>query len=202
MYEEASVDDLMTIFSDTVIRYQKKPVYVTGVSPMKNLLIIDLEDMKKKEQKEVSLSDPAFDFSPVPLGFCNHNNDAVFLQRIPKRQYKQGLSKNSLFVKEITDDVSVESLSTLKQAKGRSLAHCINGTYPSFTTVIKHILKGACRSMAFSRNLAVDSDGTLFYNDTEIGMVDLETQKIVLKRTAKHMERIVYACTSAPTPAG
>jgi hypothetical protein len=101
-----------------------------------------------------------------------------------------------LFVKGITDDVSPESISSLKQAKGRSLAHCINGDYPSFATVIKHLLEGECRSMAFSRELAVDNEGTLFYNDTQIGMVELDTQKIVLKRTTKYLERLVYAAAT------
>lgn len=192
MYEEASVEDLVAIFSETVVLYQKKPVFISSVNADKCFNTYSLENMKEKVGV-LSVTDKDFDFLPVPLGFCNHNKDALFLQRIPKRQYKQGLCKTNLKVNTITDDADGDGIKQLQGIKVRSLSHCIGGLYPTLENAISLIVKEGYRSVAFARKLAIDTDLALFYTDYKVGMVDETTGKFSINRTMKHLERVVHA---------
>ena len=190
MYEEASTEDLITIFTDTVVRYQQRPVYVHGINEGKKLLIYDLEDLKIKVGT-LPVNDKGFDFTPVPLGFCNHNKDALFLQRTPKRQYKQGLCKTNLSVSYLTHDAVMDGAA--KIIRTRSLAHCIEGRYPSLMNAIKLITDEGYRSVAFARKLAVDENLNLFFKQEKVGMVNEIDGKFILNRTKKYLERVLYA---------
>lgn len=192
MYEHASAEDLIQIFTDTVVLYRKKPVYVNKVDFDKGLIVYDLEDMKTKVGN-INVEDPDFDFTPVPLGFCNHNKDALYVQRIPKRQYKQGLCKGNISALGITADASREGINSILTGKVRSLAHCIKGNYPSITSAIKMVVEGGCRSAAFARKLAIDENLSVYYKLDKIGVMDEETQKISFLRNMKHLKGIVHA---------
>lgn len=192
MYEHASAEDLVQIFSDTVVMYRKKPVYITKVDFNKGLTVYALEDMKTK-LGNINVEDPDFDFTPVPLGFCNHDKDAFYLQRAPRRQYKQGLCKGNMVATGITPNASKEGGMSIVTAKVRSLAHCIEGRYPTVASAIKMVVEGGCRSAAFSRKLAIDDNLLVYYKTDKIGVMDEDSQKISFLRNMKHLKGVVHA---------
>lgn len=192
MYELASADDLVQIFADTVVLYQKKPVYVNRVGADRTLRIYSLEDMKTK-LGDVDVENEELDFTPVPLGFCNHDKDAFYVQRLPKRQYKQGLCKANMVVSAITGNASREGANSIVTAKVRSLAHCIEGRYPSIASAISSIVEGGCRSVAFCRTFALDENLFVYYKSDKVGVMNEDTQKVSFLRNMKHLQEVFRA---------
>lgn len=191
-YEEAGLDDLNTLFLQTVIRYKKQPVYVKAITNNRELVLQALENVKEKFP-EISLTDSDLDFTPVPLGFANYNGNAFYLSRIPSRQYKQGLASNNLVVDCLTEGNKTALASKeLKKVCNRSISSCILGKYPSLQQALKLITEGAL-SVAFHRQFAVDEDWNILYKTESVGSVNGDTGEVWFKRTKGYLKGVLNA---------
>lgn len=190
-YEEASLDDLTTILHNTVIRYRKKPVFVKEVDG-RELWLTSLENPKEKANP-VSLSDLEIDFTPVPLGFVNFNKYAYYITRVPSRQYKQGLSTGNIAIEAVEENHdTIFGIQTLQNVCNKSLAACILGRYPCLEQAIKDVVEGA-KSVAFSRQFAIDEHFDLLFKTERVGSVNGETGEVWFKRTKQHIKDVFYA---------
>lgn len=83
--------DLQQKLNATVCMYAGKPVWVEVVGA--TVIIADLPGGDNR--REIKASDPLFDVSTPPLGYCDAS-PVKYLTRIPARRSVQGLSHRSL----------------------------------------------------------------------------------------------------------
>ncbi len=196
MYEEASVDDLVQIFAETVVRYKQQPVYIQTVRANKRLKVLQLDTMSVLD--DIPVSDANFDFAPVPLGFCNHKENAFYLSREPRRQYKQGLNPKNLNVYQILP-VPRDVVQEIAMCKGRSLSHCIQGLYPDLKQAIKCVLEKDYKSIAFDRRWAIDENLSLYFKRNKVGVIDADDHKPTFTRPFTYLKEVFNARISSTT---
>ena len=124
-------------------------------------VVCEGEDLKLRELKTAPLTD--IDLTPVPLGFVNAEGGKVaYVSRKPmRRDWKQGLSNNSI---SVWGDGRFNSF--------RALVQPILKEYPSFARALEQIQTR--KGVAFSRDFALinsDNQIKLFYRKYEVGVV-------------------------------
>ena len=190
---DISIDDLQTLFANSLVRYNKKPVLIKTITGARCAFCTYLDD--KGKSFEIPISDTSFDFEPVPLGFINHKGEVYWSARLPSRQWSQGLTSKNLVVSPLTGDAkNSDTLLHIKEIltlKTKSLLACIEGSYPSLRNAIRLIDTGA-NSVAFKRNLAITAEGDVFFKNKQVG-VWKEDGEIVTKRGCKFIEEVLYA---------
>lgn len=159
----------------TVVKYEDRLVYITNVN------VPDREEDGKKEVarvffKELPLAPNApnvrkflssrnFDLTPFPMGYINHQGEAVFVSRAPVRQNKQGLSRgNTQFTfpdaKNRVDNkrrnIDFEDLIT-----SQAFVDMYNNKYPSFQEAGKMLDGKNCKSVAIGRKFVLSIDDEL-----------------------------------------
>ena len=82
----------------------------------------------------------------IPLGFVNYFDEAVFVTRIPKKQWKQGLTEGNLY--NLTNGGGF-------YPKEQCLDNVIANRYPSVEMCLESVETGEAMSMAFCRNYAI-----------------------------------------------
>ncbi|HET8689266.1 MAG TPA: hypothetical protein VFM18_21860 [Methanosarcina sp.] len=187
MFEEASVEDLKTIFVDSVIRYKNTPIYIYGVDHGKNL---EYQLLTKDQHGIVHISDKGLNFKPVELGMVNHGGYAAYIQRIPVRGYKQGLSSINIEVKKV-HELPQKILTDLCKIKNSSLAKCIKGEYPSLQEAAVHLMEKDIDSLAFSRTFALDKDMWIYHKTSKVGLYDAERDKIIFSRGKSYLKELL-----------
>lgn len=191
MYEDVEYKDLVQIFAESVIRWNKTPVYVKAVNRLNELV---LQELGNKKEIITKVSDELLDFTPVPLGMCNEGKDAFYLTRIPYRQYKQGVCKQSLRIKFISknyDELAADKLLTMKS---QGLKECINGDYPTLQNAIEKIRGDeGVKAIAFSRQFALDGDFNIFFKTERVGIYDADANQFVLSRKNTYLEGLLNA---------
>ena len=128
--------------NDTIVLYDKKPVYITqvivpenGAEDNKEVARVYFKELPlNPNQKNVRkyLSSRNFDLSIPNLGYFNHQGSAFFASRSPLRQNQQGLSSKTLKVR-IADKSGADIPSFETIIHSQSFVDMITGVYPSFT---------------------------------------------------------------------
>lgn len=150
MYE--SQRDASMRLSGTIIRLSNgRPIYVVDAKTKSMLQYQELTKDgldREGEPKKGRITDGKFDLSPVPLGYINYNGSACYMQRIPARKYKQGLSSTNL-------SCNNQAILTREVIQSGSMYRCIIGSYPSIEDCFatKDIMD--VKSIAFSREWAI-----------------------------------------------
>jgi len=146
--------------SDSVIRLQGSPIYiheaVRGPDREIQLVYTDLEGVGGR----VGVHNEHLNYEPVPLGYVNIDGMSAYLQRIPARKWKQGLSRDNLQIKGILPDfIDTRALLTTSY-----LAATIQGTYPTFAEALTRVREGRDQHTAFHRKFSL-------HPDSETGLV-------------------------------
>jgi hypothetical protein len=94
--------------------------------------------------------------SPVSLGFCQIDKEAVYVTRRPSRRSKQGLDLEDVHIYRTNGaaDFTITSVSVKK-----AIAKTILGDFCSFKTAAVSINKEE-KSLAFNKDWALDNDGS------------------------------------------
>ena len=104
------------------------------------------------------------DLTPVPLGFVNTSADAIFTCRKPmRRDWKQGLSLNSLVSYPVTKGQVIQNFKLLKQP--------IFNQYPDINRALS-LLSAKKMAAAFSRDFALvksENEVRLRYRIYDVG---------------------------------
>jgi len=148
--------------ANSLVRIGESPVWIEGVEgdwstnlffPMngKRSYIEDIRTLK------------GLNIEPVPLGYVNKRDGARYVRRIPRRRWKQGLSRDS-----------VQGRIYEKDLRSKALGNCVLGRYPSLDTALE--LLNSCRtSVAFHRHWAVQVgivSPSLLYKEKNVGIIE------------------------------
>lgn len=130
--------------ANSLIRVGESPVWVGGFDGWATTLYYPMngktsriEDIRKLKKLNIE---------PVPLGYVNLKNEAVFISRIPRRRWKQGLNRE--VVSAIVPDMFLKS---------RALGNCILNRYPPLEQVILLVKTHQVISCSFNREWAIGS---------------------------------------------
>lgn len=161
---------------ETIVRVGGVPVLVNVIEG-KNA--VHCTDLTTGNLITVKLKD--LDINPVPLGYANVHNVALYVVRTPKRQdWRQGLRQNTIRVTSLKQNVAppIPALDDAPIARPRAaprlerafainytdLVPTIMGTYPKVDEVFdKFKAKKNMSSHAFSRNFAITRLGDLIF---------------------------------------
>lgn len=181
MYERE--EDIRARLENTIIRYENDPVLVTGHDGF-NIFINYLSGTKKEI---VSIKDKKLNFKSIPLGYVNYKGKTYYLQRIPHRRWKHGVSRGGIY--SLTPNAPVEYL------LNKPLVATVKNIYCSYEKALKEIEKKQVYSIAFDRSLAIRKEELgntkLEYKGTEAGY--FEMGKVRLGKNFKYLkEQLIF----------
>jgi hypothetical protein len=171
----------------TVVRINKEAVYIQFLEGWHcNIIVLATKKNYKADIRKVPL-----DLNPIPLGYINRRNEAIYLTRKPLRKYKQGLSRDSLVVKAIGEaKMAMRNKGDILLSP--ELSKCVDNIYPSLTEAFNSVEIEKAQSVAFSRVFAINRSELfqdvyeLLYKNRVIGSInregiDLESRYLFLK---------------------
>jgi len=139
--------------SGTIVRLGGLPIYISEVYDdwsVRAKYLLSYKDLRIPNL----LNSEQLDISPVPLGFCQMEESASYLMRIPRRRTKQGLSEDSINSHDAPRNSIMES-----KAYSQSLGNTIINKYPPLKAALKMLGKGF-NSVGIARNWALYHQGT------------------------------------------
>lgn len=130
--------------ANSLIRVGESPVWVGGFDGWATTLYypINGKTSRVEDIREVK----KLNIEPVPLGYVNLKTRAEFISRIPRRRWKQGLSREA--VSAPVSDIFLKS---------RALGNCILNRYPAIEVSILLVKTHQVVSSAFNREWAIGS---------------------------------------------
>lgn len=139
--------DLVQKLDGTICYHKDVPVYVRAYNDgIKNEAVITpLND--KFFTYDIDVTDDSFRNGPYRLGYLNYDDQCLFVQRRPQRQYKFGLAAKALSFKKPKGGVKLAHLFPW------SLDRMLRGSYPSIDEALKYM-----REYPFAQSKAFDRD--------------------------------------------
>lgn len=150
--------------ANCLVRIGEVPVWIGDIGDDFNTTFTYLTNGRKSEIPDIRKVED-LNIEPVPLGYINLRSKAVYLRRIPRRRWKQGLSSESLDKRIGTTAIC-----------SRSMANCITGRYPSLEKALSRVKEGLLSS-AFDRDWAISTgvvNPDLRYKGTVVGIINNE----------------------------
>lgn len=174
--------DVKMRLEGSVVRYKGQPVYVISTSGDKcKILLLDTDE-------ETLVLYTSLDLSPVPLGFVCTGKAMAYVERRPVRRFKQGLTKDNMFVKDAPWPVARISNTD------KCLANTISGKYPSIEEAFQDVREGKRIAVPFSREWGVakyDGDLCIVHRGDIVGYV---TDNVVRLLPEKHFLKESLEC--------
>lgn len=187
-----TVEEATMRLSHTVVMYDGEPVYVSNVArvgpddPKEDVFRVFVSPLPytgdEANVQRKFISSKKFDLKTIPLGFMNRNNTVYLLSRNPARQYKQGLSGNSLLCVPLIPGIG-GGFGFGRLIQDTAFVDTIKGIYPSFEEALAELDKGKKTAVAFARQFAVSQEDPakvdevfegmryLWYRTNKIGVV-------------------------------
>ncbi len=190
MYNDLTKNDLQTIFYQSVVKYNGRPAYISGVNAENQLTLKRLGN--ERVFKSTHPDDPLFDFTPVQLGMCNFDNDTFFIQRVPMRAYKIGASAANIQILALNKEHNRAAKSDLSLLSHKEVENMIVGKYPTLVEALNKVSTDA-KACAFNRNFGVDKNFCLYDRFQQIGRVDGDNGKIIFHQGKKYLGRLIDA---------
>lgn len=189
MYENLERHDLQQIFNETILLYEKNPVFVRSVGE-DGLLNLEVFGTQKRISRPAT--DVNFDFTPIPLGMCNCDKKAVFLSRAPKRQFKQGLSVQSLIITPLDGYRKGNEAEYIwdRGAHG-TIISMVKGVYPTITEAIKAIEENVSETVAFHRYFAINGESEVFFKGKRVGMYDQKKKDFIFNKSKEYLSEVL-----------
>ena len=169
MAKKATVEDLRTMFADTLCMYNNKPYYIDNINghyyaECKNLLT---------QRDESILCDEKTFAAPIRrVGFVNVRKSVVYVERNPVRKYKAGLCRANVSFHNVPGvDYPYgagDAVRTLYSLKIIEIADAIMGKYPTIEECITSFDNGTA-AMAFDHQFALSAEGNVFYKENKVG---------------------------------
>ncbi len=157
---------------NTIVFKDKEPIYITAIGGAGEVRYYNLGSHSRREFLTTLQQ---IDLTPNPLGYVNTEWKAHYLRRWPYRQFKQGLTWDSIKKADL---------------KGPDLARCLKNIYPSVTACVDEIYNREVFSRAFSRKMCLSTDSSrkserptikVLFKDHPIGIFNLDTGTFDLK---------------------
>ena len=147
--------------------------------------------------RNVDPLDENIDISAPELGFMNTPTCAVYLERIPRRRYKQALEAASVLETVLRRNGPVQEVPAGRGASIYSddFRKMFTQRYPSFDEAVSRIVSedSEVQSVALSRKVAITGDDfgrlTVWYKgrvgDTPVGWIDPGSRTVKVPSTEK-----------------
>lgn len=118
------------------------------------------------------LSSRKFDLTPFKMGYMNWKGNAVYVERVPMRQYKQGLSAGTTMFNDIYG-YRYDGINFNHAIASPAFVDMVKGKYPTFKDA-GAMINDKTKSVAISRNFAfvIDTDLEalfLYHNNVKCG---------------------------------
>lgn len=159
-----NVTDARQHLHQTYVLFDGKPAFVADITEAPSGLMAMLE-IYGAEVIHTSLWDTRIQTRGFKLGYVNLSNGVTYLQRIPRRQYQQGLSNNNV--------LSSNGDGFSRIARSKAFYQAMTGVYPTIPECIK--LLEAKDSAAFHVDFCLSRLNSglieLMYQNTSIGVL-------------------------------
>lgn len=182
-----SYDDAVQMYHECIVEVADKLLYVRDVSRDKdNHPTLHCREILT-QKSVIVLADPDLVHCPCGeyrLGYIQDGDNAVYLSRTPRRQYRVGWCVNN-----------VNNLNPERQTRrGESLVNNLKGVFMSYKDAFDRS-KMTSGLFAFDRMFAIGNRGThLHYKGTAIAIIDETTGIADLARhNASHLESLYNA---------
>lgn len=172
----------------TLVLYKGEPVHVYEVvgNSAKDFAAVIVPLTNNAKDQVVPLDKDLFDFRPVPLGYCNYLADAIYLSRIPRRQWKQGLHVGILEATVNGKRYGKFNTATI------CLADTVRGKYPSLSDAFNTCEKDRMNSCAFSRLFSINKNRILTYKGRDkVGYFDSKLKTFKLEEDFFFLKELV-----------
>ena len=159
-----TLEDANQQLGASVLLFKGDPMWCEGCQIRNGKISVLLYSLPRlRDQIFVDIDDPDLDSRDLGrrLGYVNTfgPSGALFVSRIPARQYKQGLSKNNV---RILGGSGRLTLNDLRVQPG--FTDAIKGIYPSFKRARERLQEDPdILSIAFNRNFALQRDELGFF---------------------------------------
>lgn len=154
-----NVADAQQHLQHSVVMYDKRPVWVNEIFDVDGDMVASITNIPTlRNAYNVSIFDPLFCPREVRLGYTNTTGGhAVFLSRVPSRQYKQGICRNNTHIPNTPEGLRVTTFEHLTRMA--SWSDALRGIYPTFAEAVSLLKNGeGIRSVAFHRDYAAGLD--------------------------------------------
>lgn len=189
MFDAISVADLQQMFLNTIVRYDGAPVRIDKISNGKDLTLSNVLNNEKLFIRNIT--DPKFDFSPLPLGMVNDvNGCAYWVTRAPRRQWKQGTSLDNVKIDKIPTPNGGGYSETL-DFYGKGLVECINNVYPGIVDVVTDLAEGKTYSRAVHKMFAISGkEFLIIHRKTRIGKLNKDNGVPEFYKGFEHLQHV------------
>lgn len=156
----------------TVIMYAGAPAFVHEITPAAGgAFVVHLGHLPRfRNIFQVDLFDSQLEPRGMRLGYCNVTGagQAVFLTRVPSRQYHQGLCRTNVNIPSDEHGHRIVGFDTLMIDPG--FTDALRGIYPNLKEATDLLENPDYRSVAFDRYFALSKDELGFYRMYNRGM--------------------------------
>lgn len=161
-----NVTDARQHLHQTYILFDGKPAFVADITEAPSGLMAVLDINGQSEPTHTSLWDTRIQTRGFKLGYVNLSSGVTYLQRIPRRQYQQGLSNQNV--------LSSNGDNFLRYiARSKAFYQAMTGVYPTIAECIE-LLKSR-DSAAFHVDFCLSRLNSglteLMYQNTSIGVL-------------------------------
>lgn len=191
----ASESDIRQKLDSSIIFYDDKPYYLRASG---ETTVVSLYDLRTgKSSLQVEYDDARFTYRSPQVGYVNIGAFAcVFVNRVPSRMFKLGLTFNSLSYYSITGQSVKNPISNWPFQD--NFADSLENRYPSPSTILNKLgkSKDVAWSQAFSKTLAFGYSTQhglrLFHKNTPIAYYNPKTSEFkALKEDNILVDRIL-----------
>lgn len=166
---EISIADAKMMYQESLILRKGIPVFIRHINEEGMVHAWNLVSQKflRFRFKQSDLAPPSF-----RLGYINLGTNCFYLNRVPSRVYKVGISSQNLSRKRTDHPLlraeEMEARAIMSTLSSVSLYKTIKGVYPSLQEAYRNA-KDNSGCVAFDRQFAVDASGFIYFKGTHVG---------------------------------
>lgn len=168
-----NIDDAKAKLDGTMAYYKGKAVFINHVTFDNDAqMICNLKQMGVKNTIIVKLDAPELNYTRYNLGYVNGNYCSVWWQRIPIKQYKQGLSKGQVAPKASNSGF----YDYAEFAYNNAVVSMLENSYPDIEECSAKLKAQEVAARAFHKDFGftwdhLHKDLVLEYRGTKIGIM-------------------------------
>lgn len=139
----------------TICLYKGMPYYIRHNNTDENVLCSPLDGLSKEFY--VKYTDKDFDYTHIPLGYCDYGMDTFYLVREPQRIHQQGLTLRAI------RSVGASRVSPDTVVFSPAFIECVTGVTRSFEETITRIKDTNAKGALLSRHMAIRRQNLKLY---------------------------------------
>ncbi len=157
------IRDAQQHLQHSVIMYDGRPVWVNEIFNHEQTFKVSISSLpRQRDPITVDLMDPLLGPREARLGYVNSNlGYALYLTRIPLRQYKQGLCRSNVHIPGVNGQRIVNFENLIREP---GFADSLRNIYPTYDEAANRLNENPnVRSVAFDKCFALERDELGFF---------------------------------------